>query len=401
MERYGVNKWVTLVVVLFSALIFASASCTVSQVVKAVSGDIVVPDDYATIQAAVNAAQSGDRIYVKTGVYPENLVVNKPISLIGEDIDGTRIIGNWDQNYLRPITITCSGVTVTGFSIVDSWAGICIDQASYCTISGNKIINNHYGIMLTSASDNTITENIIESAKSGACGIELTDASNNVIKANQITAIAAGVAIEDTALFPIQAITSQNNSILNNTVTHCSGAAVSFRLTKENVLAGNTISNSAIGLSLGWTENNTVYHNNFVDNGEQVPGGPEPTWWASNEIYYSTCDWDNGKEGNFWSNYTGIDANQDGIGDTPHVINEKNTDNFPLMNPFTGQEITSTSIDLQSSIDSATPSPPPTPTATPPNPEPFPTGQAVAIFCSVMVATVGLFWFFKKSIRKT
>jgi hypothetical protein len=41
--------------------------------------------------------------------------------------------------------------------------------------------------------------------------------------------------------------------------------------------------------------------------------------------------WDNGSEGNYWSNYNGTDANRDGIGDTPYIIEVNSTDRYPLM----------------------------------------------------------------------
>lgn len=388
-------------IALFVVLAFLTAYCIAFQPVKAESRVIIVPDDYATIQSAVDAAVEGDRIYVKTGVYSENLEVNKSIALVGEDIDGTRIIGNWSENYLRPITITCNGVTVTGFSLVDSWAGVCINNASESIISGNKIINNHYGIILTSASSNRITGNILESEKFGAYGIQLNGASNNVIERNQITNLSEGIAVIDEFYSPSAVIISRNNSILENSIKDCTDKAVWFKFTKENLMVGNTISNSTIGLTLMWTDNNKVYDNNFVDNGKQVAGGPEPTWWVSSEIRYSVCQWDNGKEGNYWSNYTGVDANHDGIGDTLHVINEKNTDNYPLMSQF------DTPAFVSPSPDPSFPSPTPTsapatsiaPTTTPSNPEPFPAGQVIAVLASVTVATVGLFVFFKKSKR--
>jgi hypothetical protein len=45
----------------------------------------------------------------------------------------------------------------------------------------------------------------------------------------------------------------------------------------------------------------------------------------------SVNSWDNGVEGNYWSDYHGADANRDGIGDTPYLIDETNKDNYPLM----------------------------------------------------------------------
>ena len=72
--------------------------------------------------------------------------------------------------------------------------------------------------------------------------------------------------------------------------------------------------------------------------------------------------WDNGKEGNYWSNYTGVDANLDGIGDTPYVVRSDyvyTIDMYPLVSPFDIPEPSITSnatVGLPSLDNSAAPS---------------------------------------------
>jgi pectin methylesterase-like acyl-CoA thioesterase len=63
--------------------------------VFAISEMIIVPDDYATIQGAINHSQPNDTIFVKSGIYTENVVLNKDnLRLIGEAKETTVIDGN-------------------------------------------------------------------------------------------------------------------------------------------------------------------------------------------------------------------------------------------------------------------------------------------------------------------
>jgi len=83
--------------------------------------------------------------------------------------------------------------------------------------------------------------------------------------------------------------------------------------------------------------NNTFSGNNFVNNTDQIKIEDIVTVFDianTNPIsieFPSINFWDINREGNYLNNYTGNDSDDNGIGDTPHVINEKNQDNHPLM----------------------------------------------------------------------
>ena len=391
------NKWVTLGIV----LTFLIAPCILTiQPVKASSKSIAVPDDYATIQYAIDAAHDGDTVFVRKGVYHENLKINNSISLTGEESSATIIDGNLSEGFRIPVKILHDKVAISGFTLSDSWAGIQVNQASECDISGNRMTNVQYGIILSSASGNSITANVIDSVKTNGYGIEASHASNNNIKGNQITSASIGIAIRDQLLSPTSVVFSKNNNISENIIANIKEYAIMLQFTSDNVLIGNNISNSGIGVSLLETDNNLIYHNNFIGNTKQVSGNKEPDWSGGSEIRYSTCQWDDGKEGNYWSDYNGTDTNHDGIGDRPYIINEKNADNAPLMSPVSISEFTFPSLNenypSSTPTVTASPSPSPTPTATPPNPESFLTGQVIAASSALTVAIVGLLVYFKK-----
>ncbi len=58
-----------------------------SAVHKTEAASIIVPDNYSTIQAAVNAASPGDTITVRSGTYRENITISKAITLTAENYD--------------------------------------------------------------------------------------------------------------------------------------------------------------------------------------------------------------------------------------------------------------------------------------------------------------------------
>jgi nitrous oxidase accessory protein NosD len=79
---------------------------------------IIIPDHYPTIQEAINNADDGDLIYVRSGVYYENVVVNKTVSLLGENRNSTIIDGGGNGTVV--IIENAINTTLNGFTIRDS-----------------------------------------------------------------------------------------------------------------------------------------------------------------------------------------------------------------------------------------------------------------------------------------
>jgi parallel beta-helix repeat protein len=93
----------------------------------------------------------------------------------------------------------------------------------------------------------------------------------------------------------------------------------------------NDIVDNGQGISLWESSFNFVYGNNFVNNSRQVrdAGADFPAIVA-----ISMNSWDDGSVGNFWSDYSGSDADGDGVGDRPYVVYTDNRDYFPLVAPL-------------------------------------------------------------------
>ena len=93
----------------------------------------------------------------------------------------------------------------------------------------------------------------------------------------------------------------------------------SYCLIKENTIKRNNY----YGVYVAYCEN-TLYHNNFIHN----------TYQAFDATGENT--WDDGYPcgGNYWSDYTGVDVNEDGIGDTAYPIVTESMDNYPLIHPY-------------------------------------------------------------------
>jgi nitrous oxidase accessory protein len=282
------------------------------EVVKAEPKIIVVPDDYSSIQDAIEIAENGDRVLVKSGLYYAQVVINKSLSLIGENKETTII----NAGPTTIIWVEADYVTVTGFTIENAMAttqaGIFLLDANYCNISNNILTQNRNGIRIERSNHNIIAGNTFTKNNGGIA----IHGFNNTIYGNQIVN-SAGIGISQ----------SSNNIISENNLVN---GSISLNDANSNFIIENSIT-TFDGYSITFTasNNNSFFRNNFNSNNQTFDNSEQLTY-----LNLSVNIWDNGFEGNYWSDYNGTDTDGDGIGDTPYIINEDNQDNYPLMEPF-------------------------------------------------------------------
>ena len=245
--------------------------------------------NYTSIQDAINASPENYTIFVYSGIYYENIVINKTINLMGEDATTTIIDGNDTGDV---IYISEKGkANISGFTIKKSGnnnAGINI-HSNNNTITGNNISDNKYGIYSAHSQYNNFSQNtLLSNSDYGMYFYSGSD--NNVIFDNVFSANPCGLRIKG----------SKYNEVSRNLFTDnqqgmyfCCGARL------------NTVFYN-------------VFSNNSIWNGDDSVGGNH---WDNESI---------GK-GNYWDDYNGTDADDDGIGDTSYAVSSKGQDNYPLM----------------------------------------------------------------------
>jgi len=136
---------------------------------------------HSTIQNAIDASINGDIIYIPSGVYTENLIINKSITLIGEDVNNT-IIKSSSSATTPTIQITdgASGSLLYNFTVQGKYSS----QSN--TGSGDSN-NNTSGILILNTDTNNKPEinNLIFSL------LKITNASNGIafnnFKSNNIS----------------------------------------------------------------------------------------------------------------------------------------------------------------------------------------------------------------------
>lgn len=331
---------------------------------------------YTSLTAALAAAQPGDTLQVQGGVYPGPLVVDKAVRLVGLDwpliqnpdtgtvvtltAPGTyfggfvlRGSGNEPDRDHAGVAVTAPDIIVENNRLDDVLFGVFVAEADGVIVRGNDITSKAQydlgrkgdGIRLWYSHNVTVENNHVH----GARDVVMWYANGAIVRGNTIDGGRYGLHL----MYCDDAVIS-GNRLTNNSVGVYTMYSNRVQL-RDNLIRGQR---GPSGYALGFKDSDdlTVIGNVLVDNGagaflDGAPFSPqgfgrfEHNIFAYNDAgvvllpavrgndFETNVFWENIEQvavqgggtvganvwlGNYWSDYTGFDANGDGVGETPY-----------------------------------------------------------------------------------
>lgn len=286
----------------------------------------------------------------------------------------------------------CSGIRIQNLNLTGNGIGVSLYCTSNSEICGNNITNNVWeGITVSRSNNISIIGNRITDNQ--FAGIEEYEAGNNIISHNLISGNAVGVyyrTISDYEVLSHNQITYNHDHAMLGPVNHCNAtdnyvygnsggldvgsncyvarnnitnneySGIFFRsncLIENNYISGNLDalntnegqgnnitsnivcynSGFAVRLTGGSASGNHVYHNNFIHNNNGgVQGSVRGKLDSKENDAIPINQWDNGLEGNYWSDYdpNKVQPENSTIPNNVYFINDNNIDRHPLTSPL-------------------------------------------------------------------
>jgi parallel beta-helix repeat protein len=360
--------------------------------IKPVKGaTITVPDDYPTIQDAIDHAFAGDTVFVRAGVYEENIhLQGKDLSFLGDNrntiLKGNLQLENWIGSISNFTILANRESPHNGINIFSTPSPLLLNNAmksgsavlgaSDRLVYDNSFENLSYGVYVGTwygGSSATIMNNTFKDCGTGigtdyngAClvannsfignGYGIGDGGHCDVVGNFFFNNTIGISTGETWFFYYPSII-QDNLIFGcgKGIWLTSSSGLLFDIRGNHIIGNgygilfgsgyasgtafnNTIEDNEAGVVFSaieaYSQDCWVYSNNMINNEDSV-------LFAANRSD-SIMSWDVGYPtgGNYWTDYGGVDlqsgpfqnlTGSDGFGDTPYILNEFNQDNYPFM----------------------------------------------------------------------
>jgi parallel beta-helix repeat protein len=251
----------------FQEIDFKKTKIKDSQFIDTITVDDDGSADFIFIQNAIDNASQGDIIFVYNGIYNEHLIINISIILIGENkkdtvIDGNQLDGNVINVYSNNVTITGFTIQNCGKQLGDSGIKInsnnnIIKDNIICKNEGKRYCYNQGGLFLNQSDNNLILNNTITDNRE--TGIYLHHSNHNIIEKNAI--------FKNNNLGIISNASSNNQIIYNEIYNNYCG------MTLWPYSSYNTINNNYVHDHLGcgialkmYSNHNTIRYNRIINN---------------------------------------------------------------------------------------------------------------------------------------
>jgi len=213
-----------------------------------------------------------------------------------------------------------SNVTVRNLHIQTYYLQMLLDHSKKCILQN---VDSSFEIVLFNSDENLISN------CSGAIRLENSDSNSiqsctareiTLDKSNGNSILCNTISLQGPSL---EIWSSSNNLVFGNTFSKfwwwitMTGSSANNKIVANNVWAGQLyLADKLVGT-------NYIYHNNFYNFN-----------WNQSATTNSVNVWSSGGRGNYWANFSGVDLNGDGVADTFYVIDQNNSDLYPLVTPI-------------------------------------------------------------------
>ena len=222
------------------------------------------PADFHTIQEAINAANSGDTIFVRSGTYYENVVVSKSLTIMGENRATTIIDGGGNG---KVVEISANNIKLSGLTIRNGEYGIRGYNWDFIEVGDCNVTGNSKDGIIIGWSQWTVKNCTISFNHRGLC---IDSGYNNLIENNTFLSNGRGFTIY---LHPQWCgSSSPGNNILRNNAFANNTYGIELGWAGGNVLRGNIMTNN--NYSLGISGGSIYSLINDIDSSNIIDGKP-------------------------------------------------------------------------------------------------------------------------------